>query len=313
MNEIAIKGHFPLTKKKLELACIPSPDDFEMYSRAVLQIPNLTEEEEKECAILWHKNKDKNAVKELVASHLKFVVKVVSQHKNYGVSLGDLIQEGNVGLMKAVQKFDPFRGVRLSVYAIKWIEAEIREFIFKNFKIVRLSASDALRKLFFGLRKNIAELKKEGEVRTIDAKAKAWLSNRIGVSEEEVDEALGYFQSGEALSLCLENSSDDSSEADPVRVEPREAGGLSWDGWKPKTPDNEVFQLTPIINWGEEKKCLDKREAKVIEARFGLGEDEKSETLQKLSKKMCISLERVRQIQKSGVEKLKRKMSFSVI
>lgn len=315
MNEIAIKSQFPLIKKNPEIVHVPSPDDFEMYSRAVLQIPNLTEEEEKEYSLLWYEKKDKHAAKELITSHLKFVVKIVAQHKDYGLPLGDLTQEGNVGLMKAVQKFDPYRGVRLSAYAIKWIEAEIREFIFKNFKIVRMSASDALRKLFFGLRKNIAELKKEGELRTIDAKAKAWLSKKMDVSEDAIDEALGYFQSGEPLGLYLEREDEDKGGVgmEAVKIEPEEVGRLSWDGWKPRTPDDEVFQETPLIDWKEAKKSLNEREVQIIEARFGLNSEEKEETLQELSEKMNISLERVRQIQKSGIEKLKRKMSLDFV
>lgn len=180
-------------------ASLPSPLNFEAYARAVQQLPFLDEHQEQTLAQAWHERKDKMAAWQLVMAHLRLVVKVVRAQKSYGLPAGDLAQEGTVGLMKAVHRFDPSRGIRLGVYALKWIEAEVREYIMRNWRMVRLGSGAAMKKLFFGYRQAVSALRHWGVERDVAPTLQA-LAKELHLDPGQVAQAQAYFQ-GQDVSL----------------------------------------------------------------------------------------------------------------
>jgi RNA polymerase sigma factor (sigma-70 family) len=159
MTAVALSPHQSLLPR------LPSPLNFEAYARAVQALPFLDDARERELAMAWKTTQDKGAAWELVMAHLRLVVRVVRDQAGYGLSPGDLAQEGTVGLMKAVHRFDPDRGIRLAAYAIKWIEAEVREYIMRNWRLVRLGSGSAMKKLFFGYRQALTSLRRSIQAR----------------------------------------------------------------------------------------------------------------------------------------------------
>ncbi len=196
---------------------LPSPSNFEAYARAVQQWPMLSAEDEQRLVAAWRNHHDRDAARDLVASHLRLVVRVVRDHKGYGLSEGDLAQEGTVGLMRAVHKFDPTVGVRLAAYALRWIEAEIREFIFKNWRLVRLGGTSAMKKLFFGYRATVASLRDMKADRTAGVTAEE-VSRAMGLTEDQVHQARAYF-GGRDLALDGPRSDDDESPSEGLMLE----------------------------------------------------------------------------------------------
>lgn len=173
-------------------ATLPSPSNFEAYARAVQQWPVLSAERERDLIQAWRDRGDRDAARDLVASHLRLVVRVVRDHRGYGLSQADLAQEGTVGLMRAVHRFDPSVGVRLAAYAVRWIEAEIREFIFRNWRLVRLGSSAAMRKLFFGYRQTMEALRAMKAPRQAGIGA-AQVAQALGLTAAQVDQVRLYF------------------------------------------------------------------------------------------------------------------------
>lgn len=173
-------------------AQFPSPSNFEAYARMANAMPMLEEKREEALVQAWREHQDADAARELVLSHLRLVVRVVRDHRGYGLPEGDLAQEGTVGLMRAVHRFDPRVGVRLAAYAVRWIEAEVREFIFKNFRMVRLGASSAMKKLFFGYRKTLAALREMGDERGPEVSSQD-MAKAMGVTVEQAEVARAFF------------------------------------------------------------------------------------------------------------------------
>ena len=189
-------------------ALLPPPSQFEAYARAVQQCPMLTEEREHELVAAWRQTQDGQAARELVMSHLRLVVRVVRDHRGYGLPEGDLAQEGTVGLMRAVHRFDPSVGVRLAAYAVRWIEAEIREFIFKNWRLVKLGGTAAMKKLFFGYRQTVTSLQEMGEQREPGVSPQV-VAQAMGLTAEQVERAQAYFGGRD---LALEAPAQDGEE-----------------------------------------------------------------------------------------------------
>lgn len=275
--------------QKLEFA-LPI-GSLDAYIARVNSIPLLTLEEEQDLAARFYNQKDLEAAKQLVLSHLRFVVRVARGYLGYGLALGDLIQEGNVGLMKAVKRFDPKVGVRLVSFAVHWIKAEIHEFILRNWRIVKIATTKAQRKLFFNLRKVTRRLGwfTEDEIDTV--------ANDLNVSREEVktmEERLNaHYESFHAT------ESDD-------------AGG---EGFAPEhyLEDQRYNPALQLENrdWTENQEyglqrallALDERSQDILRRRW-LVEDKA--TLHDLAAKYDISAERVRQIEKMAMEKIKK-------
>ncbi|ASB01634.1 TPA: RNA polymerase sigma factor RpoH [Proteus mirabilis] len=279
-----------MTKEMQSLALVPQ-GSIEAYIRAANSYPMLTAEEEKELAERLHYEGDLEAAKTLILSHLRFVIHVARSYSGYGLPQADLIQEGNIGLMKAVRRFNPEVGVRLVSFAVHWIKAEIHEYVLRNWRIVKVATTKSQRKLFFNLRKNKKRLGwfNQDEVELV--------AKELGVSESDVREMESRMS---AQDMAFDMSADDSDDPHPVApvlfLEDKSsdfADGIEEDNWDNHAAD----RLTLAI------KTLDERSQDIIRARW-LEDDNKS-TLQELADKYGVSAERVRQLEKNAMKKLR--------
>jgi RNA polymerase sigma-32 factor len=271
---------------------IPSAlGSLEAYVGAVHQIPVLSVEDEQRLARRLRDEDDLAAAQELVLSHLRFVVHVARGYSGYGLPLGDLIQEGNIGLMKAIKRFDPNVGVRLVSFAVHWIRAEMHEFILKNWRIVKVATTKAQRKLFFNLRKSKTRLGwlNAEEVRAVAAD--------LNVSEREVLEMESRL-SGRDIGF------DAPADEDDDHAPPSPAAYLMAEGEDPsqayERADGEDHQLA-LLREGMAK--LDARSRDIIKRRW-LDADSKI-TLQELADEYGVSAERIRQVEANALKKMK--------
>jgi len=274
---------------------IPLPTgNLDQYIQAAFSVPVLSAEEERSLAERLHNDGDLDAARQLVMSHLRFVVRVARGYSGYGLALGDLIQEGNIGLMKAVKRFDPAVGVRLVSFAVHWVRAEIHEFILRNWRIVKVATTKAQRKLFFNLRSKKQRLgwMNQDEVNAI--------ASDLGVKPETVLEMESRL-SGQDIGFDPVGADDeedgqpytpaayltDSSNDPALTIEQNDAS------------DRNTSQLVTAL------EKLDDRSREILEARW-LAE-EKS-TLHDLAARYDVSAERIRQIEKNAINKLKKSM-----
>ena len=271
---------------------IPSAlGSLEAYIGAVHQVPVLSVEDEQRLARRLREQEDLGAAQELVLSHLRFVVHVARGYSGYGLALGDLIQEGNIGLMKAVKRFDPTIGVRLVSFAVHWIRAEMHEFILRNWRIVKVATTKAQRKLFFNLRKSKKRLGwlNAEEVRAVAAD--------LNVSEREVLEMESRL-SGRDIGF------DAPADEDDERAPPSPAAYLMADGEDPsqayERADGEDHQLA-LLREGMAR--LDARSRDIIRRRW-LDADSRI-TLQELAAEYGVSAERIRQVEANALKKMK--------
>jgi RNA polymerase sigma-32 factor len=271
---------------------IPSAlGSLEAYIGAVHQIPVLSAEDEQRLARRLRDEDDLSAAQELVLSHLRFVVHVARGYSGYGLPIGDLIQEGNIGLMKAIKRFDPEVGVRLVSFAVHWIRAEMHEFILRNWRIVKVATTKAQRKLFFNLRKSKTRLGwlNAEEVRAVAAD--------LNVSEREVLEMESRL-SGRDIGF------DAPADEDDDHAPPSPAAYLMADGEDPsqayERADGEDHQLA-LLREGMAK--LDARSRDIIKRRW-LDADSKV-TLQELADEYGVSAERIRQVEANALKKMK--------
>ena len=262
------------------------------YIQAVGTIPVLSKEDEQALATRFREEVDLEAARDLVMAHLRFVVHIAKSYTGYGLPLNDLIQEGNVGLMKAVKRFDPSYDVRLVSFAVHWIRAEIHEFVLKNWRIVKVATTKAQRKLFFNLRRA--------------KKSLAWLSaaettavaNDLGVSEKEVTEMEKRLHSRDAIFDPTPDADDDRNFT-PAAYLP--------------SPDADPATLVETADWNTDAsnrmasalKILDDRSRRILEQRWL---SEKKMTLHELAAEYGISAERIRQIETNAIKKLRNAM-----
>lgn len=263
------------------------------YIQTINAQPVLSAEEEHALALRYHREGDLEAARLLVLSHLRYVVRVARQFTGYGLPQADLIQEGNIGLMKAVKHFDPMRGVRLVSFAVHWIRAQIYDYILRNWRMVKIATTKAQRKLFFNLRKNRARLEwlKPNEV---DA-----LAENLDVSPETVQE-MESRMSGADVSFDGDNADDE----DNFRATP--AGYLQDMRYNPETlataADVEASQHEDLAT---ALTALDERSRDIIRRRWL---DEDKPTLHELAKEYGVSAERIRQIEKKALTSMKNKL-----
>jgi RNA polymerase sigma-32 factor len=271
---------------------IPSAlGSLEAYIGAVHQIPVLSVEDEQALARRYRDGEDLDAARELVLSHLRFVVHVARGYSGYGLQLGDLIQEGNIGLMKAVKRFDPSVGVRLVSFAVHWIRAEMHEFILKNWRIVKVATTKAQRKLFFNLRKSKTRLGwlNAEEVRAVAAD--------LNVSEREVMEMESRLSGRDIGFDAPADEDDDHAPPSPAAylVAPAEDPSQAYE-----RADSEDHQLELLR---EGLSQLDARSRDIIKRRW-LDPDSKI-TLQELADEYGVSAERIRQVEANALKKMK--------
>ncbi len=265
------------------------------YISTVNQIPILTAEQEKELAERYYYDQDLDAAKLLVMSHLRFVVHIARSYAGYGLPQGDLIQEGNLGLMKAVKRFDPNMGVRLVSFAVHWIKAEIHEYVIRNWRIVKIATTKAQRKLFFNLR----SLKKSSKKLTL--KEAQSIANDLNVTPEQVLEMEGRLT---AYDAAFEAQGDDNDEGS-THVAP--ALYLEDNRYDPaRLAEEEDYEEQSTTALHDAMEQLDDRSRNILQRRWL--DDEKS-TLHELAAEYNVSAERIRQLEKNAMEKIKVAMS----
>ncbi|TFW07908.1 RNA polymerase sigma factor RpoH [Oxalobacteraceae bacterium OM1] len=265
--------------------------NIEAYISAVNRLPMLTQEEEVSLARRFRDQDDLGAAQKLVLSHLRLVVSIARGYLGYGLPHADLIQEGNIGLMKAVKRFNPDQGVRLVSYAMHWIKAEIHEYILKNWRLVKVATTKAQRKLFFNLRSH-----KEG----LDAMTPAQvddLAKTLNVKREEVIE-METRMSGRDIALDAPSDDEDDKFA-PIAY-------LSSDASEP-TRELEARQYDRLQSEGLETALgkLDPRSRRIVEARWLANDDGSGATLHELADEFGVSAERIRQIESAALKKMK--------
>jgi RNA polymerase sigma-32 factor len=278
-----------LTMNTMSLPVISATGSLESYIQAVNRFPLLTQEQETDYARRLRDSGDIEAARHLVLSHLRLVVSIARNYAGYGLPQADLIQEGNIGLMKAVKRFDPERGVRLVSFAMHWIRAEIHEFVLRNWRLVKIATTKAQRKLFFNLRSMKQDL---GTLGAEEVKA---IARELGVKPEEVVEMetrLG------GQDMALEPAGDDDREQfAPIAY-------LTADDAQPDAL-LEAEQTQRLRGEGLEKALasLDPRSRRIIEARW-LTENAAA-TLHDLAAEFGVSAERIRQIEAKALNKMK--------
>ena len=279
-----------MTTDLLSLSSLSPGRDLDAYVQTVSALPILSPEDEKSLAERFYYENDLEAARELVLCHLRFVVHLARSYRGYGLPLGDLIQEGNVGLMKAVKRFNPEVGVRLVSFAVHWIKAEMHEFILRNWRIVKVATTKAQRKLFFNLRsskKRLAWLTSE-ETRV--------MAEELGVSEQEVARMEGRMAASDMAFDGYGIDDDTSPGVAPVHF-------LELEGSNPEDlVVEEDWHDDATHTLGLALDELDERSRDIIQARWLT--DDKA-TLHELAGKYEVSAERIRQIEKNALKKLK--------
>jgi RNA polymerase sigma-32 factor len=265
--------------------------NIEAYISAVNRIPMLTQEEETDLARRLRKDNDLGAAQKLVLSHLRLVVSIARGYLGYGLPHADLIQEGNIGLMKAVKRFDPEQGVRLVSYAMHWIKAEIHEYILKNWRLVKVATTKAQRKLFFNLRSHKESLDAMTPAQVDD------LAKTLNVKREEVIE-METRMSGHDIALDAPSDDEDDKFA-PIAY-------LSSEASEP-TRELEARQYDRLQSEGLETALgkLDPRSRRIVEARWLANDDGSGATLHELADEFGVSAERIRQIESAALKKMK--------
>ena len=275
---------------------IPSAGSIESYIQSANRFGILSQEEEIRLARSLRDEDNIDAARQLVLSHLRVVIAIARGYKGYGLPQADLIQEGNIGLMKAVKRYDPERGVRLVSFAVHWIKAEIHEFILRNWRLVRIATTKAQRKLFFNLRSMKPVLD------TMNPEEVSAMAKQLGVKVEEVVEMETRF-SGRDISLEPLSDEDDDEAFSPIAY---------------LTDGSEPWQLleaeenTRLRGEGLEQALsgLDARSRRIIEARWLREKD--PATLHDLAGELGVSAERIRQIEAKAMQKMRAALAPSV-
>jgi len=283
-----------LALRNSSLALAGPVGSLEAYVERVSAIPMLGREEEMELARRFREEEDLDAARELVLSHLRFVVHIARGYLGYGLPVGDLIQEGNVGLMKAVKRFDPDMGVRLVSFAVHWIRAEIHEFVIRNWRLVRVATTKAQRKLFFNLRrmkKNLAWLS-EDETKAV--------AGELGVEPREVREMERRLSARDLSFDPRPDANEDEAAVSPSLYLPAAEAD-------PATiVEQDQWEGAVAADLADALDGLDERSRTIIRSRW-LGEEKK--TLQELAADYGVSAERIRQIEAAALVRLRSAMT----
>ncbi len=274
----------------LTLPVLTATDSLEHYSRAIKSYPILTAEEEYSLAVKFKNENDLESARQLIVSHLRLVASIARGYNGYGLPQSDLIQEGNIGLMKAVKRFDPERGVRLVSFAMHWIKAEMHEYIVRNWRLVKIATTKAQRKLFFNLRSMRTGLN------SLQPSEVAHIARELNVKPEEVLEMEARLD-GHEISLEANIDDDSDDQYSPIAY-------LQDESLAPleviQAKQAEVAQTTGLAN---ALQNLDERSRRVVEARWL--QDKGGMTLHELADEFGVSAERIRQIEQKAMQKMK--------
>jgi RNA polymerase sigma-32 factor len=274
----------------LTLPVISSADSLEQYSRAIRAYPILTAEAEYALAVKFKQDNDLEAARQLIVSHLRLVASIARGYMGYGLPQSDLIQEGNIGLMKAVKRFDPDRGVRLVSFAMHWIKAEMHEYIVRNWRMVKIATTKAQRKLFFNLRSMRTGLN------SLQPDEIAHIARELKVKPEEVRE-MELRLNGHEISLEANIDDDSDEQFSPIAY-------LQDESLEPlaviEARQTEIAASTGLAHALEN---LDDRSRRVVEARWL--QEQGGKTLHELADEFGVSAERIRQIEQKAMQKMK--------
>ena len=261
------------------------------YRQAVFSLPMLSTEKERELAERYRNEHDLDAAWELVTAHLRFVVRIARGYDGYGLAQADLIQEGNIGLMKAVKRFDPNVGVRLVSFAVHWVRAEIHEFILRNWRIVKVATTKAQRKLFFNLRSSRKRLGWMSRAEVEDVAAELGVEPRVVM---EMEQRLSAHDA----------SYDPLVEHDSESERPAPAGYLQDLRFEPATQvEDDDWEAHSEAKLADALKALDDRSRSIIARRWLA---ERKATLQELADEYRVSAERIRQLEKNALNRLRK-------
>jgi RNA polymerase sigma-32 factor len=278
----------------------------EAFISAANRVPMLSEAEEQSLARRFREQEDLDAARQLVTSHLRLVISIARGYLGYGLPHADLIQEGNIGLMKAVKRFDPDRGVRLVSFAMHWIKAEIHEYILKNWRLVKIATTKAQRKLFFNLRSIKAALAQDADspqgFNTLGAEEVKAVAKRLGVKPEEVVE-METRLTGADVSLEPLSDSEEESYA-PIAY-------LAADrGVEPLAVlERKEYDRMQDEGLSSALASLDERSRTIVQRRWLVADGEEAATLHELAAEYGVSAERIRQIEVKAMQKMKGKLA----
>lgn len=285
------------------MAYIDDPDTQKAnmkYIRDAMNEPLLEKEHELELARRWKEKGDEKALHEMVQSYTRLVISVAARFRNYGLPMGDLIQEGNIGLMQAANRFDPERDLRFSTYATWWIRASIQDYVLRNWSIVRTGTTAAQKSLFFNLRRLRSQIENRTEEEGLSVEGRKEIADTLNVKVSDVDDMLGRFSGGDQS----------------LNVRVGEDGEDEWQNFladEAPNPEDVVMEIKDAQTrsaWLN--KALDKlteREKTIIRERH-LGHE--AVTLEELGKELGVSKERVRQLEQRAMEKLKGSISSQI-
>ena len=282
----------PAGRQALALGLPASVGNIDAYISTVNRLPMLSQEEEASLARKLRDEGDLASAQKLVMSHLRLVVSIARGYLGYGLPHADLIQEGNIGLMKAVKRFDPEQGVRLVSYAMHWIKAEIHEYILRNWRMVKLATTKAQRKLFFNLRSHKTGLDTMTPEQVDD------LAASLNVKREEVIE-METRLSGRDIALDASSDDDDDAKFAPISY-------LSADHSEPlKVLESKQYDRLQSEGLELALSALDARARRIVEARWLANDDGSGATLHELAEEFGVSAERIRQIEVAAMKKMK--------
>ncbi len=277
----------------LTVPVLTATDSLEQYARTIKVYPILSAEEELSLAVRFKKENDLEAARQLIVSHLRLVASIARGYMGYGLPQADLIQEGNIGLMKAVKRFDPERGVRLVSFAMHWIKAEIHEYIVRNWRLVKIATTKAQRKLFFNLRSM------KTSINTMQPSEINHIARELNVKPEEVIEMESRLNGHE---ISLESNIDDDNEEHYSPIAYLQDESLT----PPEALEAKQYETAEATGLASALQLLDERSRRVVEARW-LQEDD-SKTLHELAEEFGVSAERIRQIEQKAMQKMKTLM-----
>jgi RNA polymerase sigma-32 factor len=282
----------PAGRQALALGLPVSVGNIDAYISTVNRLPMLSQEEEANLARKLRDEGDLASAQKLVMSHLRLVVSIARGYLGYGLPHADLIQEGNIGLMKAVKRFDPEQGVRLVSYAMHWIKAEIHEYILRNWRMVKLATTKAQRKLFFNLRSHKTSLDTMTPEQVDD------LAASLNVKREEVIE-METRLSGRDIALDASADEDDDAKFAPISY-------LAADHSEPlKVLEAKQYDRLQSEGLEQALSALDARARRIVEARWLANDDGSGATLHELAEEFGVSAERIRQIEVAAMKKMK--------
>ncbi|NVK22256.1 MAG: RNA polymerase sigma factor RpoH [Kangiellaceae bacterium] len=282
-----------MSKNSMNMALTVPTGSIDGYVSTVNAIPVLSVEDEQALAHNFRDNEDLDAARQLVMAHLRFVVHIAKSYSGYGLPQADLIQEGNIGLMKAVKRFDPNVGVRLVSFAVHWIKAEIHEYVLRNWRIVKVATTKAQRKLFFNLRS------KKKSLNWLNHQELQAVAEELGVKPEEVRRMEGRLNAHDASYDAPAIDDDEKAYAPIHYLEAKNADpalAVEQEDWQDQREERLFHAL----------KALDERSQDILQQRWL--NDQKA-TLHELAEKYGVSAERIRQLEKNAMNKIKNAIS----